>query len=280
MNILSRLQYLFLPQERNNQKAKTIHSTSLIILLFLIVGFQSILSFVIRVKPGVLGFASNITIEDLLSFTNKQRQEYGLKPLKLNNLLTDAAGQKAALMFNFNCWSHNCNGQTPWYFFKNVGYDYLFAGENLARDFGDSELAVKAWMDSPNHKDNILNSKYEEIGFAVVDGILDGEETTLVVQMFGAQAGQPAIASGEKETAIQRPQVMMAVESKPIVSTFTLTKGFSLVLIAILIIVFSLDVILIYRKQTVRVSSKSFIHLSFFIIIFISVLLFYQGRIL
>ena len=278
--MLSKLQYLFLPNERNNQKAKALHSSSLLILLFLIVGFQSILSFVIRVKPGVLGFASNITIEDLLSFTNKQRQEHGLKPLKLNNLLTDAATQKASLMFNFDCWSHSCNGQTPWYFFKNAGYDYLFAGENLARDFGDSQSVVKAWMDSPTHRDNILNNKYEEIGFAVIDGILNGEETTLVVQMFGTQGKAPAIASGEKETVSYHPQIMMATQSKPIISSFTLTKGFSLVLIAILAIILSLDAALVYRRQTVRVSGKSFIHLSFFIIILISILLFYQGQIL
>lgn len=292
MNMLSKLQYLFLPNERNNQKAKALHSSSLFILLFLIVGFQSILSFVIRAKPGVLGFASNVKIEDLLSFTNKQRQKNGLKPLKLNNSLIDAATQKAALMFNFNCWAHNCNGQTPWYFFKNAGYDYLFAGENLARDFGDSQSVVKAWMDSPTHRENILNQKYEEIGFAVVDGILDGEETTLVVQMFGAQAKQPAIASGKSETFSYNPQVKMAektaeillstseTESKPIISSFILTKSFSLFLVVILIIILSLDTALIYYRQTVRISSKSFIHMSFFIIIFISILLFYQGQIL
>ena len=292
--MLSKLQTFLFPNEKNNQKAKAIHSSSLFTLIFLLVVFQSSLNLISRLRPGVLGFASNINVGNLLRLTNQRREEYGFKPLVLNELLSEAAQQKASAMFAFGCWSHNCDGRTPWWFFQNVDYDYTFAGENLARDFGESEEVVAAWMDSPTHRDNLLSQKYQDIGFAVVNGVLNGEETTLVVQLFGTQTSTQAIASGMQEISSKvegvvkeeeaRPMQIMISEagrqSKPIISEFMLTKTFSLILVGFLILIFALDSILIYQKRIVRVSGKSFIHLSFFIIILLGILLSYQGQIL
>ena len=62
-----------------------------------------------------------------------------------------------------NYWAHNApDGASPWSFFKNVGYRYLYAGENLARDFGDSASVVNAWMNSPTHRDNLLSGRYRK----------------------------------------------------------------------------------------------------------------------
>ena len=111
--------------------------------------------------------------------------------------------------------------------------------------------------------------------------------------MFGSQEGTPALASGQKQIAAQvegvkekkvetLPIMMAEVKSevKPVISSFMLTKTFSLGLLVLLLVLFALDSILIYQKRIVRVSGKSFIHLSFFIIILISILLYYQGEVL
>lgn len=290
--MLAKLQYFFIPHYSNNQKAKALHLSSLTFLFVLISTFQIGLTLLTRIRPGILGFAANISPERLIELTNQRRIEQGLVPLQLNPLLVEAARQKAAEMFTFDCWSHNCNGRTPWWFFKNVGYNYLYAGENLAKDFGDSESVVTAWMNSPTHKDNILNSKYKEIGIAVVDGILNGEETTLVVQMFGTPAKAPAIAYAEQtspqeleekqspleEKLEKKPAEVMAAQ--PLISSFTLTKDFYLILLSFLIVILALDTVIISRNQIVRISGKSFVHLSFFIIILISILLTNEGVIL
>ncbi len=295
--MLSKLRFLFLPEERNNQKAKSLHLTSLFVLLFLAVAFQSLLTGLSRLKPGVLGFASNITIESLFELTNQEREKHGLNRLDFNKDLAEAAREKASFMFTFGCWSHYCNDRTPWWFFKNAGYNYSYAGENLARDFADSEGVVTAWMESPSHRDNVLNSNYEEIGFAVVDGILDGQETTLVVQLFGApEEVKPAIASGRstnvsqvegvvEQRALASPSLeMMFSEVKsqatPIVSRFMLTKSFALLLLGLMIVIYILDTVFIYQRRIVRVSGKSFLHISFFIIILIAILLSQQGQII
>ncbi|HCS79343.1 TPA: hypothetical protein DIV55_06435, partial [Patescibacteria group bacterium] len=51
---------------------------------------------------------------------------------------------------------------------------------------------VGAWMNSPSHRENILDSNFKEIGVAVADGKLTGTDGILVVQMFGTPvAGVP-----------------------------------------------------------------------------------------
>lgn len=152
--------------------------------------------------PGILGFASNISTDSIISLTNQARERNGLSSLRYNNALAAAAYSKAQHMFANDYWAHIApDGTNPWYFFKEANYDYLFAGENLARDFNDSSGVVDAWLASPTHRDNLLGGRYSEIGVAVVNGVLGGEQTTLVVQMFGAPASNlvaidssPAIA--------------------------------------------------------------------------------------
>ncbi len=154
--------------------------------------------------PNVLGYADDINITDLLSDTNKMRNEVGVADLKLNATLSRAAAAKANDMFAKDYWAHNSpDGKEPWDFIVAAGYDYLYAGENLAVDFNDSDHVVEAWYESPSHKANLLNSKYTEVGFAVVDGELEGRKTTLVVQMFGyprvQAASVPEAVSSEDE---------------------------------------------------------------------------------
>lgn len=290
----AKLQHLFFPHHSNNQRAKALHLSSLFLLTVFIGLFQFGLTLITRIHPGILGFATNINPERLIELTNSHRAERGLGALSLNPVLVEAARQKAADMFARNYWAHNApDGKSPWWFFKNAGYNYLYAGENLAKDFADSEGVAQAWMNSPTHKDNILNGRYREIGVAVVDGILNGEETTLVVQLFGTQGGVTSIGGpaaqvrGVEELLSQEPeeteQMVVKSEEKtsqPVVSSFILTKGISLGIVALLMIILALDTIIISQRKTVRIAGKSFIHFSFFAIILLSILLSNQGKIL
>ncbi len=76
-------------------------------------------------------------------------------------------------------------GLTPWYWFAQVGYNYTYAGENLAINFNESKDVDTAWLASPTHRANILNSHYTEIGIATAQGMYKGVQATFVVQMFG-----------------------------------------------------------------------------------------------
>lgn len=180
--------HYFIPHDRNNFRSKLLHHSSLVVLvLFLFVSSISV-NFVQQSNPEVLGIAYSITQQELLDHTNNARKEHGLEPLTLNDSLVSAANGKAQHMFVNNYWAHFApDGTSPWNFIRGAGYTYVFAGENLAKGFTDSKSVVDAWMNSPSHRENLLSNKYKEIGFAVSEGNIEGEETVLVVQMFGAQ---------------------------------------------------------------------------------------------
>lgn len=129
----------------------------------------------------------SINIDELNIISNQQRQNVGLKPLMLNDKLTEAAKDKAGHMIVNNYWDHySPSGISPWYFIENNGYKYQIVGENLAKGYESSGEIVDGWMYSEDHRRNILNEAYEDVGYAVISGYLEDKYTTLVVAMYGA----------------------------------------------------------------------------------------------
>jgi len=183
------LHHFFIPRESNNYKAKLLHQTTLLLFIaFFIIG-GLLLNLTKTKYPSVLGISTDITSEQLLTLVNQKRQENGLPPLSFSPELATAARSKANDMFSKNYWAHNSpDGKTPWEFLKEAGYNYVYAGENMARGFNTSADVTNAWMVSPTHRANVLSPNYSDVGFAVVTGNLSGEETVLVVQEFGNRA--------------------------------------------------------------------------------------------
>jgi len=117
-----------------------------------------------------VAFASEITPENIVSAVNKEREVRNIQPLKVNSKLQNAAGNKSTDMIVRNYFEHYAYSLTPWQFIANQNYDYSVAGENLAMGFSSSEGVVNAWMNSPAHRANLLNSEFEEVGVGVVKG--------------------------------------------------------------------------------------------------------------
>ncbi len=125
----------------------------------------------------------------IIILTNKERADVGIPRLLYSQALADSAQLKASDMARGGYFAHiSPNGRTPWYWFKQKGYDFLYAGENLAVNFTSSGDINTAWMNSQGHKANILNKNFTEIGVATAKGLYKGKETTFVVQMFGQLA--------------------------------------------------------------------------------------------
>lgn len=144
--------------------------------------------------------ASNIAVGELFEKTNQERQKGGLVELSLNEALTRAAELKASDMFEHNYWAHiSPTGIEPWEWFYQTGYTYETAGENLAKNYPNATATVAAWMASEKHRANIMNERYVDVGFAVVDGQLEGQETTLIVALYGSPApvGAPTASSSQ-----------------------------------------------------------------------------------
>lgn len=290
---MSVVKNLFLPHHGNNHKAKLIRSSSLFLLSLVFVFFQFLLTRLLLTQSAVLGYAANISPEKVIELTNAERIKAGLGALRENKLLSEAARQKAADMFAFNYWAHvSPSGRTPWAFFKDAGYKYQYAGENLARDFRDPASVVRAWINSPSHKENVVNSKYQEIGVAVVDGRLQGAETTLVVQLFGTPYGaslpktkpadQTPVVEAEPAFQVSTREVLARKNGQevPLISPLDLTKALVIFVIGILLGVFVMDLILVSHHQTPRLSSKSLAQMLFLVFVLAASLLLKQGAIL
>jgi hypothetical protein len=128
-----------------------------------------------------------LTQSGVIFWTNVQRQKNGFPPLKENEKLNNSAEAKTKDMFENQYFAHySPTGLGVKDLAENVGYEFIALGENLALgDFQNDETLLEAWMDSPGHRENILSSRYQEIGVAVEKGIFEGRQTWIAVQHFG-----------------------------------------------------------------------------------------------
>ena len=265
------------------------------LVLVLVVGL-----YVVKLKaPNILGTVT-FSGDQIISLTNAKRAENGLGALTYNPLLAQAASAKAANMHAEDYWAHfSPSGKTPWQFITAAGYKYVFAGENLARDFDDPGSVVNAWMNSPSHRDNILDKNFKEIGVAVTSGKLTGHEGILVVQMFGAgvagqntqqAAAKPSVASpvaspkGESTISAKEASVAASPESSEaavplteevvnvppsegnptVLATrqFSIAKGVSLALVGFIFVLFLLEVVITFKREHVHIRSGVIAHLA------------------
>jgi hypothetical protein len=133
---------------------------------------------------GSYDYLAAVYADTLVTLANKNRGESS--ELKVNALLVQAAQAKANDMASKGYFSHvTPEGKTPWEWIKEAGYSYVYAGENLAVNFTESEDVNNAWLNSPGHRANIVNTKFTEIGIATAEGMYNGRKATYVVQMFG-----------------------------------------------------------------------------------------------
>ncbi len=310
------LHHLLLPRESNNHKAKLLHHSSLLYLILFLFFAKFFFAAVEQHRPDILGVSANISPEELLIYTNEKRQEKGLAPLILNPELSIAASRKASDMFTKDYWAHNSpDGSTPWIFIKGAGYEYAYAGENLARGFSTSSDVITAWMNSQGHRDNMLSPNYKDIGFAIVPGKLTGDETVLVVEMLGSkyaadtkkevssasdgQESKPAniVSSGNQAentdllpparpspviSPIELPlhSLVASVRIEPLVNSDSFLKKIASFILIIFLLIFALDIIIIEKKKIVRIVSHHIDHVIFLSVILIAILMIGGGFIL
>ncbi len=125
-----------------------------------------------------------ISPQRILDLVNQDRVRHGLSELVLNPKLNLAAMAKAEDMLANGYFAHESPvGTKPWHWLKSLGYNYSYAGENLAQGFSDAMELENSWMSSPTHRANILSPFYSEVGLAVVGS----GSSNLVVQFLGSE---------------------------------------------------------------------------------------------
>lgn len=115
---------------------------------------------------------------------NQIRQQHGLKPLENNEKLAQVARNYSQTMARENFFSHTgADGSTPAQRVREAGIFYLMLGENLFKSTNAPQpvpLAVKGWMNSPGHRENILRPEFTETGV----GIWQEGNTYYMTQLF------------------------------------------------------------------------------------------------
>lgn len=305
--MLEAAKHFFLPRFSNDQKARLLHAEIILVIALLITILQGAIYFGSRSQIAILGYAANISIEEVVNLTNNKRSENGLSTLTINQDLNAAAYLKGLDMLEKNYWAHvSPDGTEPWAFFADIGYDYRYAGENLARDFSNANSAIDAWMASPSHRDNMLSEKYEEIGIAVVEGDMNGQDTTIIVQLFGTRstpqlAAVPEAAAETEETEIEPEvasenievvsipeavaqevtEIEQPIEAvSPKVSPFVTTQTISLIVMGLLAIVLIIDIIEVERRKISRIGGRKLAHLAYLFTIIAILVISKAGEIL
>lgn len=174
-------------------------------LIFLILG-----STLLKLFTPQVAYLSEISIPNLIQAANQERTKAGLPPLKENPSLAKAAQMKGEHMIKNDYFEHTSpDSVTSWFWFDQVGYDYLYAGENLAIDFSETEEVVSAWMQSEGHRRNLLSERYDETGMAVVTGEFEGRTATVVVHLFGNLDAEPGtVATQNTSSLVEEPEVI------------------------------------------------------------------------
>ena len=230
MSLARKLRHIFLPHQSNNHKPKLLHSSGLMSLKLFLIAIQVVLVVLPRTQyAGVLGYAAQISPSEVIRLTNEKRAQAGLSSLVENSVLSQAALAKGMDMLNKDYWAHvSPDGTQPWSFFVSAGYGYRFAGENLARDFSNASSAVDAWMASPTHKDNLLSGNYKEVGIGVIEGDLNGTDTTIIVQFFGTRyadtVSEPVALVGSNTEEERKEEVLQSSEEGVPEATIAPTK--------------------------------------------------------
>ncbi len=151
---------------------------------------------------------------DIIEETNKKRIASGLTPLAAEGVLNTSAQYKVDDMIARQYFEHESpTGEGVSDLGRRAGYEYVIMGENLALgEFASATDIVDAWMDSPGHRQNILSTKYQDIGVSVKQGMFEGKKVWFAVQHFGSARGVCPVIDETLKTTIDRVNLELRKE--------------------------------------------------------------------
>ena len=173
----------------------------------------------------------------ILTRLNATRAAHGLRPLVVSDALENAAVTHSRELIQAGVFQHDSPDGTSFvqrlkHFYSPSGYSSWTAGENLLYNTADidAETAIRAWLDSPPHRENMLNPDWREVGIGSVHastagGTFGGAPTWVITMDFGARTGGTkaatkapasvkAVAAKKKATAKKKAKKHAAVHAK------------------------------------------------------------------
>jgi uncharacterized protein YkwD len=167
--------------------------------LFTMLGVVSAIAVPIASASHSPRHSQSLAARGIVAEINAIRAERGLRPLRLVRPLTAAAGQHSTEMGSRGYFSHDSADGTAFWkriegFYDSRGYRYWSVGENLLWSAGPLSPAdaVTMWMNSPPHRENLLDKDWRQIGLSVKEfdyapGVYHGLGVTIVTADFGSR---------------------------------------------------------------------------------------------
>jgi hypothetical protein len=227
-----KLKYYLIASENNDYRPWVLSTQAIVVFCLIIWGIR------IFTPVGITLAESIIDTQDLMNKVNSERTQRFIPALITNSKLTTAAFGKGNDMIARSYFAHiDPDGNYVWPRIEATGYKpYVTLGENLAMDFTSAQSVIDAWMNSPTHRANIVNDKFEDQGMASVAGTYEPNHSTImVVNLFGtlyktskpSPAPSPApVASTTKKprTPSPVPATPAAVAAKPAPAPLEISK--------------------------------------------------------
>ena len=206
----------FIPHEGNSHRPHILRSNSVRNIVAILIFFEIIVFLIpVLARLNITGGMAAVLPGVLSALTNDERQSQNLKILTVNPVLNKAAEMKAEDMATGGYFAHTSpEGKTPWYWLEKAGYEYQYAGENLAINFSDSRDVTNAWMKSPTHKANIVKGNYTEMGTGIAVGTYKGKETVFVAQVYANPILKAEIQSQTTTKEIEITKEISKIETK------------------------------------------------------------------
>lgn len=216
----------FIPTRENDYRPRALGVWPMLVVLVIVIGLYAGAEYTERTLTSKGSSLAAVVSAVLVDLANADRASNGLYNLAVNPTLVAVAQAKADDMAAKGYFAHTApDGKTPWYWFKQLDYQFAYAGENLAVYFTDSADVERAWMASPGHRANLLSSNFTEIGIATAQGYYNGQPTTFVVQEFGTPVVKLPVTTGQapatSTAAVATTTPPIATSTKPL----ALVKG-------------------------------------------------------
>ncbi|MHB1162902.1 MAG: CAP domain-containing protein, partial [Chloroflexota bacterium] len=170
-------------------------------------------------RPAPVDDDSSTLTRRVVELANQERQKVGLLPLRWNESLAAAATTYAQDLAARNYFAHNSpEGTTPVSRARDVGYaaygwGEVYVGENLARGYSTAEGAMKGWMASEGHRNNLLHPKYRETGVGMA---IAASGAVVLAQEFGSRPRVlPIFIDGDAEST-ESTDITLSVSSEEV----------------------------------------------------------------
>src|SRR3989344_7329165 len=204
--LLQKLKDHFVPSKYNTYRPHLLRRGFLIFFLMVSLAAEAFLVANLVVRQSGINFLAAVVQSEIITLTNTVRAESKVGSVIENTQLNAAAQAKANDMATQGYFAHvGPDGREPWAWVTEAGYNYQWAGENLAVHFVDSRDIIHAWMASPSHRANLVKLVYTDIGVGIANGIYQGQPVTFVVQYFGKQ--EPLAFASVQEGKVKGAEV-------------------------------------------------------------------------